>query len=252
MKKLYFIVIFLFFCTNIFAQKIKFQSRVVLEKETPCLKGNCASCEIIFPKITDCSNKNLEKKLNDEILVMVLGDSKERQYKLFGDKAKAFIKDYKETKKTTEGMGKWQQKIKVELLEVGNMISLVYREYTYSGGETPYNIHNALHFDIKTAKKITLDDVLVEDYQEKLMPLLTQKLKKALKVDEKTPLKDISELKLDNGKLKFSNAFAFRKDGLHLNYSHFEVTQASIMPVSPVISYKELKPFLKKGNLLGK
>ncbi len=259
MKKKYFLWLACLFFTcffspqnYLFAQKIKIQSNIVLEKDTPCPKNDCASCEIIFPKITSCPNKNLEKKLVDEILIMVLGASTERPHKLFGEKAKAFIQDYKETKKTTDGMGKWQQKIKVELLEMGELVTIAYKEYTYSGGELPFDIKKASHFDLKTAKKITLDDILIENYKEKLLPIMEEKLRKTMKIDAKTPLKDVSELKLNKDKLTISEAYNFRKDGLHFNYSTYEITQPTITPPTLVISYKELKPFLKKNNLLKK
>lgn len=260
MKKNYLLFLFcLFFCgalslffENVFAQKVKFQSKIVSEKETPCPKGECALCEIIFPKITACPNKDLEKKLTDEILIMVLGESNNRTYKLFGDKAKAFIADYKELKKTTDGMGRWQQKIKVELLEVGNVVSLVYKEYSYSGGESDYYIRNSAHFDLNTSKKITLNDILVENYQELLAPVLEEKVRKMMKINEKMPLSEVNELKLKNKKLPLSNAFAFRKDGLHLNYSSLEITEPTITPPIIIISYQELKPFLRKNNLLKK
>lgn len=118
--------------------------------------------------------------------------------------------------------------------------------YNFTGGAHGLTQLLTLNFDKATGRTITLEDVLVVGYKQKL----NEMLQKALM--EEADCKDINELH-DKGYLFSmemypSNNFVLGKDGITFIYNPYEIAPYALGRIELTISYSTLEPIMKKNE----
>ena len=114
----------------------------------------------------------------------------------------------------------------------------------YTGGAHPSTVCHFHNYDPVSGNEITLNDVLKEGYEERLLTMLTDKLLQyagAANIDE---LHEIGYLTFGDDMYITRNVM-FGKEGISFLYNRYEIAPYAMGETTLLLTYNELKDLLK-------
>jgi hypothetical protein len=117
---------------------------------------------------------------------------------------------------------------------------LQFEEYT--GGAHPYSYNVAFSFDPADGHEITLDEIMKENYEDTLLPLITQELMQHFKANT---LEELGSYLFDPGNLFISKNIMMGADGLVIIYNKYEIAPYAMGDIILEIEYDKLKEIMK-------
>lgn len=114
----------------------------------------------------------------------------------------------------------------------------------YTGGAHPSTVCHFLNYDPVSGNEITLDDVLKEGYEDRLLAMLTNKLLKyagAANIDE---LHEIGYL-IFGDDMHITKNVKLGKEGISFLYNRYEIAPYAMGETTLQLTYNELKDLLK-------
>ena len=114
----------------------------------------------------------------------------------------------------------------------------------YTGGAHPSTVCHFHNYDPVSGNEITLDDVLKEGYEERLLAMLTDKLLKyagAANIDE---LHEIGYLTFGDD-MHITRNVMLGKEGISFLYNRYEIAPYAMGEITLQLTYNELKDLLK-------
>jgi hypothetical protein len=127
-----------------------------------------------------------------------------------------------------------------------NILSYAITRYTYLGGAHGLENTGYLVLNLKTGKRIQQQDIFTEGYEKSIAAILKAQIMK----DGNFATED--EL-IENGyifheEIKANGNFFVDEEGIHYIFAPYEIAAYVVGETEVVLSYKDLKPFLRKDS----
>lgn len=187
--------------------------------------------------------KNLTKAISDLVKTNFIADPDtelQKQEALFYDQYRLANTDIS----TPENYPylNWQKRKLLSLvLNRADLISFYLQDYTYSGGEMSLDISRYLVYDLKTDKKISINDLIIEDKFPELSVLLRKELCNMLGISEEDSL---TALGFFSDEVFPSTNFFLTSSGIGFHYNAYELAGQETGPVSIYLTFDEMQDIL--------
>src|SRR5690606_20294408 len=149
-------------------------------------------------------NKAVKDSINLFIREMLVADEAgDIAFNSIEDRLDDFILQFRsaeeEMRKELVLVSKWQYEVHIDIVtNSSKILALRYYEMSYMGGVHPNTLTIYVNFDMKTGKILTLEDILVTDYQKPLLQAAEKSFRKAREISMDTPLHK-TEYEFKNG-----------------------------------------------------
>ncbi|MEJ2104190.1 MAG: DUF3298 and DUF4163 domain-containing protein [Ignavibacteriaceae bacterium] len=213
---------------------------------------NCAEIKIEFPQIKFPENKVVEEKINQSITTLfsqdILGGTESQN---FDSLMNGFIQDYESFKKEfPDSPQSWSIERTGEVkLNKGNIFSIDYTEYAYTGGAHPNTFVSFKNFNLNNGEEITLDELIAPDKQEKLTAIAESEFRKLKQLKPEDDLGKAGYWFEDN-KFSLNDNFLITNSALVFYYNNYEITAYAFGPTELTIPYSGIKPLINNESLL--
>lgn len=163
--------------------------------------------------------------------------------------AKKFIKDYEDYKKEFPDAFagyEWDQTLSVNSQDK-NIISFVHKDYVYTAGA--HGLENEIYhnWSKKEERELSLKDLLIENYTEKLNNLA----EKIFRSDEGiTETASLESYFFENEKFKLNNNFLITSKGLVFIYNPYEIKSYAEGRTTLIIPYSSIQDLIKPDGYL--
>ena len=213
---------------------------------------NCAEIKIEFPQITFPENKAVGEKINNTISSLFAQDilgSIETQN--FDSLMNRFIKDYESFKKEfPDAPQSWSIERSGEVkLNKGNIFSIDYTEYAYTGGAHPNTFVSFKNFNLSNGDEINLDELISPEKQAELTKISEKEFRKLKKLK---PDDDLGKAGywFENNNFELNDNFLITDTSLIFYYNNYEITAYAFGPTELTIPYSEIKSLIDDKSLL--
>jgi hypothetical protein len=245
MKKIIYSSLFILLSTQgIYANEFSIGTQEVTDKFCKAFTQEgengtfCRSDKITYP-IVESPDRGLEKKLNSRIKEQVGVFKKEE--------VRAYVLDIiKDGIATSMGH---ESELSVDILSVtSKTFSLEIGGYSYLGGADGMSLIDIVDYDRATGKKIALKELFIKDYQKKLTNIVEKEYRKQERIRTTDKLSDT--LGWFKNEFVLAEVIGIGEDGLHLEYSSYEIKPYSGGTTSLVVDYALLKDIIKPDGYL--
>ena len=129
-----------------------------------------------------------------------------------------------------------------------SLLTLQFSEEGYFGGAHGNMSTTFLNWNTKSAKKITLNDILADGYEEQLNQIAETIFRKDEKLTPTAPLSP--DYFFDKGKFKLNNNFMITPLGLRFLYNEYEIKPYSAGQTGLNIPYSEIRSLLRPNTVV--
>lgn len=214
-------------------ETVKYEDKNVLEKAPGCnlTAEQCAAVRISFPEVTATPGGLDKDLLNQQIQQAILKGSLDPEGAAGDVKnaCKKFIEDFIDFKKEVpQDIVPWSIEIKVEVINNDpDYFSLRVDEDAYLGGAHPNQFTNFMNYDVKSGKKVTLDDLFNDT--SRLMELAEQKFREAKNLSSTANLNEAGYF-FEEGKFTLTENFGISQGKLLLFYNSYDIAPYALGP----------------------
>jgi hypothetical protein len=138
---------------------------------------------------------------------------------------------------------------KVEYINL-KLISYSVTNYSYTGGAHPNSWMVFLNFDRETGELVSLRDLLIPGFDNKLNLLIEGQFRKDNDINQNEDISNNDKFSLFENKINYTNNFYITKDGISFFYNAYEIAAYVYGPIEVNIPYSKLKELIKKNNYL--
>ncbi|HSW55805.1 MAG TPA: DUF3298 and DUF4163 domain-containing protein [Ignavibacteriaceae bacterium] len=213
---------------------------------------NCAKIKIEFPQITSLENKLVKEKINKSISDLfsqnILGGTKSDDFETVMN---AFIEEYNSI--ITEFPDSYQswfiERTGEVKLNKGNIFSIDYMEYSYTGGAHPNTFVTFKNFSLSNGEEIKLNEIIPADKQNELTEIAEAEFRK---LKELTSEADLGQAGFwfENNKFYLNDNFLITDSSLVFYYNNYEITAYAFGPTELTIPFSRIKPLIGEKKLL--
>ena len=200
---------------------------------------------LVYPKITAfASSPDLRDSLNEFILrELLLGEAGDLAYQSLEERLDNFINDYLEYETANI---RWTCEIKIQVvLNTPYLLSLKFSENSYTGGAHANSFTRYLNFNLKTGKKLKLEDLILPETQEAFLDLNRSHVLAYLQKKNWISAKEAQTLNISP-----AQQFALTERGVNLIYSAYELNlPLSQGDVEILLPYDDFLPLINKTIL---
>ncbi|NLZ72386.1 MAG: DUF3298 and DUF4163 domain-containing protein [Bacteroidales bacterium] len=229
-------------------------------------KNPSCTLSLEFTYVENSSSNQLKDSMNNYFIALFFGDNYQNRpiEEIFTDYTTDYIQTYKndlesiykedeEIPKGENGnVGSWYfyEKSLSSLIDYYNKDLLVYRiNYNeYTGGAHGIYAINYYNFDLQKKMIITLNDILVPNYQEALTTELWNQLMIDNQVSSKEQLRDMGFE--STGDLIPTSNFALNDTGITFTYNVYEIAPYSMGAISITLPYEKISHLFNSNPIL--
>ena len=213
---------------------------------------NCAKIKIEFPQILSFGNGLVKEKINNSISVLftqdILGGNKSND---FETQMNSFIEEYESLiKEFPDAYQSWFIERTGEVkLNKGNIFSIDYMEYSFTGGAHPNTSVTFKNFSLSNGEEIKLDQIISTDKQSELTKIAEAEFRK---LEELTSDADLGQAGFwfENNKFYLNDNFLITDSSLVFYYNNYEITAYAFGPTELTIPYSKITPLIREKTLL--
>ena len=205
----------------------------------------CSYVSFTYPKFTAGTDLKVLNALNAAVQNFLLGRSDGNPAKDFNDWASKEM-----TKKT--GPEKWtfEKKVDVELNRSSVVsLSLFQEDYIKNPFMQPKSWVTLVSFNAQTGTKISLNDLLMGNYQADLTRLGEKSFRMAKKISPQESLAE-RDFTFKDGKFQLNDNFMVGSNGLVFQFNKYEIAPGMDGPTRFTIPYSELKGLSSANGVL--
>ena len=114
----------------------------------------------------------------------------------------------------------------------------------FTGGAHPNSYYTVLNFNPKTGEEIVLEDILINEYGERLTELLIANLARQLNVADINGIKGKGYL-YEDAEMFISNNFILGNDKIVFIYNRYDIAPYALGDIMIDVTYDELKDLMK-------
>lgn len=219
------------------------------KKDTTAENIRCATVVLTYPHITQAYTPQVAEQLNQFIQAQLLdyADANDKQPASAEELATFFAADYEQN---AQAKSLWKLERNLELV-YGNeqLLTLVLRETGNTGEPEPFKGQRYLVLDTQTGQQLTLADLLVANFKEKLYALGEVAFRKAQKLAPTANL-EMQGFHFENNTFKLNTNFGVVDNGLVFAFNHYELGDASVGASEFLIPYAQLKSLIPATSKL--
>lgn len=137
-----------------------------------------------------------------------------------------------------------------KVFENADIYNSVFTAYSYMGGAHGYYYADFKIWDKTNAKRLSLEDIFVDDSKSKLTEMILDTLCRMMDVKEHENLTDagIPDVK----DVAPNNSILVSADSLSFNYKPYEIAAYAVGPIEVRFSFADLKPLMRTDSPLYK
>lgn len=137
-----------------------------------------------------------------------------------------------------------------KVFENADIYNSVFTAYSYMGGAHPYFCADFKVWDKTNAKRLSLEDIFVDDSKSKLTEMILDTLCRMMDVKGHENLTDAGILDVKD--VAPNNSILVSADSLSFNYKPYEIAAYAVGPIEVKFSFTDLKPLMKTDSPLYK
>lgn len=142
----------------------------------------------------------------------------------------------------------WEKRKLMDVVfNASDIVSLRFKDYTYTGGNAALQITRYLVVDISNGNQIQLSDFISTENQTILGKILRDEICRNLQLDSSTPLTNYGFF---SDEVYASTNFYITSAGIGFHYNTYELANQEIGPISVFISYDKLKGLLQEDGVI--
>lgn len=187
--------------------------------------------------------------LNPSKAIKLYIDKWDNDYKsLEKDFSKASVNDTLEEYTTNINSFNWEVGLKGQTKYLGNnIISYLIENRTLLDGSSICTIYNkGVNISMINGKEIELNDIMIDDYEEMLLPCIIDKIKSINKLSSSDNLESIGYFGVDE--ICVSHNILIEEDGITFIYNQGEIAAKVIGNIKVKMSYDELAFVMKEDS----
>ena len=213
---------------------------------------NCAKIKIEFPRITSFENEIVKEKINKSIEALFsINESFESEVVDFNAEMDSFIEEYESfTEEFPDAYQSWFVERTGEVkLNSGNIFSIDFMEYSYTGGAHPNSIVVFKNYNLSNGEEITLDGIILPDKRTELTKVGEAEFRK---LKDLTSEADLGEAGFwfENNEYYLNDNFLITDSSLVFYYNSYEITAYAFGPTELIIPYSKIETLIGEKSLL--
>jgi len=215
-------------------------------------EGNCSKIKIEFPQITNFENSAVMDKINQSIQSLFSTNENVNTDSInFDEEMDSFISDYEEfTKEFPESFQSWFiEKTGDVKLNRGNIFSIDYMEYSYTGGAHANSMIEFRNYNLSNGDEITLDEIITPDKQKELTEIGEVEFRKVKELAAEADLGQAG-FWFENNKFYLNDNFLITDSSLVFYYNSYEITAYAFGPTELIIPFSKIKTLVDDKSLL--
>ncbi len=129
-----------------------------------------------------------------------------------------------------------------------NVLSYSYERYATLSNEKGFITQFVYNFNLNTSEPIKEKDLFKKGYEESLIQLIKEQI-----IEEYVQIESVADLYEFNyyaDKIEPNENFYITKEGLVYVYNPYDIAFYSVEQIEVLLSYEQLKPIMKKNNIL--
>lgn len=237
--------------TAIYSMKIAYQLE---DNSDDYQKENITKIILKYPLIDSFRTSSIVDSVNNIILKTILSDAVGLKTPTIEAYTKMFVADYKEYNKEMKEFGigfssSWFYELDINvLLNAPNLISMQVNKLEFTGGAHANPWTNYLNIDLKTGKIISLEELLVGDYQSQLLVSAEAAFRKTVNLELNTNLSE-TQYEFSSGTFELPEHFSIGQKGFSFYFNHYDLGPYSLGAMSFDVPYDDLLEILNKDRL---
>lgn len=213
---------------------------------------NCAKIKIEFPQITSFSNEVVKEKINRSIIKIFSSNEDEKSdADDFNMQMNSFIEEYESfMKEFPDAFQSWFIERTGEVkLNKGNIFSIDFMEYSYTGGAHPNTYVLFKNFNLTNGEEIKLDEIVQSNKHKELTKIGEMQFRK---LKELTSDADLGEAGywFENNLFYLNDNFLVTDSSLVFYYNNYEITAYAFGPTELEIPYSKMKNLIDEKSIL--
>ncbi|OQX15150.1 MAG: hypothetical protein BWK73_07495 [Thiothrix lacustris] len=209
----------------------------------------CANVRLIYPKIVAAGTPAAVAAMNQYIQAQLLeySDAEGKPPATPDELTSMFVADYNNV---PEAAGLWEMVREVEVSFASeHLATLNIRESGYTGGAHPFSGQRYAVFDVNTGQQLTLKDLLVAGYEERLNLAGEQAFRRARGLGANDSLEEAGFWFASNA-FKVNTNVGVSGDGLVFNFNPYEVAPYAMGPTAFTVGYAAINELIPDSSLL--
>ena len=212
----------------------------------------CAKIKIEFPQITNFENAIVMDKINQSIQSLFSTNENANMDSInFDNEMNSFIEDYQEfiTEFPDASQAWFVEKTGEVKLNKGNIFSIDYMEYSYTGGAHSNTDVEFRNYNLQNGERISLDEIIPPDHQKELTKIGEVEFRK---VKELTAEADLGQAGFwfENNEFYLNDNFLITDSSLVFYYNNYEITAYAFGPTELIIPMSKIAPLVGDSSLI--
>lgn len=209
----------------------------------------CASLRLIYPKIVAAGTPAAAAAINQYVQAQLLeySDAEGKPPATADELASMFVADYNNV---PEAAGLWEMVREVEVSFASeHLATLNIRESGYTGGAHPFSGQRYAVFDVNTGQQLTLKDLLVAGYEERLNAAGEQAFRNERGLGANDSLEEAG-FWFANNAFKINTNVGVSGDGLVFNFNPYEIAPYAMGATEVTVGYDAINELIPDSSLL--
>ncbi len=209
----------------------------------------CASLRLIYPKIVAAGTPAAAAAINQYVQAQLLeySDAEGKPPATADELASMFVADYNNV---PEAAGLWEMVREVEVSFASeHLATLNIRESGYTGGAHPFSGQRYAVFDVNTGQQLTLKDLLVAGYEERLNAAGEQAFRNERGLGANDSLEEAG-FWFANNAFKVNTNVGVSGDGLVFNFNPYEIAPYAMGATEVTVGYDAINELIPDSSLL--
>jgi hypothetical protein len=209
--------------------------------------GGCSYTAVYYPVF------NKDSLLNDTIKQIILNNlnpymgGESRDSKDFEKTIKDVVGVYSSVDSTSEQQQPMTYELNISVLTQGSSLIVIDVKQEMSGGAHPNSSEEYFNWDTKTDRVISIDDLLVNDYDPKFTAIAEKIFRKDEKLGKNEPLNDYN---FENGEFALNDNFRITPLGIDFFYNTYEIKSYAGGTTDLLIPYSQIKSLLRPNTVV--
>ena len=212
----------------------------------------CAKIKIGFPQITNFENKAVKSKINNSIKSLFSMDENFTSDSIdFNAEMENFIVEFEDfISEFPDAFQSWFIERTGEVkLNKGNIFSIDFMEYSYTGGAHPNTIVVFKNYNLSNGEEITLDEIISPSKQSDLTRIGETEFRKVKDLDSEADLGK-EGFWFENNEFYLNDNFLITDSSLVFYYNNYEITAYSFGPTELSIPFSKIKTLVEEKSLI--
>lgn len=230
---------------------VKFEQRKVSKTYNDCDPDvtDCPNININYVWMTEGKNKEYFNKQTESIILNDVYKMDSKSYLSIKDMANGFISDYVTFRKDypeAPGVGWYLDAYYDNVNDMSSILSFEISYEMYTGGAHPTNYQHYYNYDYNTAKQISLDDIFVPEFENKLNELVEKAFREE---NDLTPGQPLTDAGLFEDKIEYNDNFLLTRNGIIFHYNIYEIRAYVYGPTDVTVKYSDLIDLIDENGI---